>query len=246
MRIRRDIRRVVFALLAGAFAVLVAAAPGISHPPSLVGPKGNEIHGKRHRWLHQSRMPLVGGRVQLIIGGCPGVPRFAGCVFTRRPRRVYLRRDARSPKSVLYHELGHTFDLKLLRHSDRRAFRRILGLGRVGWFAGTTPPSEMFAEAYALCSRFGLKRPAQSRLGWTHSVYGYRPTRRQHRAVCELIERAGSKQRQRRRPKPQPPANPPPVIEQKPPGPAPNREPPPSSDPFPTLPEVPPLPSPLP
>jgi hypothetical protein len=241
MSIRRDIGRVPLALLVGVLAAALLAPAGETHPPALIGPKGKEIFGKRHRWLHQSRMPLVGGRVQLIIGACPGVPRFAGCVFTRRPRRIYLRRDARSPKSVLYHELGHTFDLTLLRHRDRRALRRILHLGRRGWFAGSPAPSELFAEAYALCARFGRERPPARRLGWTRSIYGYRPSRKQHRAVCDLVLRAGAKQRQRRRPKPQPPANPPPVFEQQPPQPPPKEEPP-NSDPFPDLPGVPGLP----
>jgi hypothetical protein len=238
-RTRREIGRLPLAVLVGVFPALVLAPSASTHPPALVAGTGKEIRGQPHRWLHQSRMPLVNARIQLVVGGCPGVPHFSGCVFTRRPRRIYLRPDARSPRSVLYHELGHSFDLTLLRYRDRRAFRRILHVGKLGWFAGSPPPSERFAEAYALCARFGTRRPAASKLGWSHSAYAYQPTRGQHRAACELIQRAGAKRRQRRNPKPQPPANAPPIIEQRPPEPPPKREPPPKSDPFPDLPGVP-------
>ena len=114
---------------------------------------------------------------------------------------------------------------------------------RRGWFQGEHPPSELFAEAYAICARFGARRPANKRLGWTHSVYGYRPTRGQHSAVCRLIRAAGGETRQRTNPKPQPPPNAPKRIERQPPRPPPSKEEPPSSGPVPGLP---PLPDPFP
>ena len=241
MKTRREIRRIALAVSVVLVAVaLCAPAAGAAEPmPRLIGPKGKEVRGKWHRWLVQSRMPMVRGRVRLILGPCPGVARFAGCVFTRRPRRLYIRREARAQKAVLYHELGHTFDLLLLRHRDRRAFRRMMHLGKRGWFAGEAPPSELWAESYAMCSRFGLKRPPARKLGWTRSVYHYRPTRKQHRAVCELIVKAGGKKRQRSKPKPQPAPNAPPVLVE--PEPAPQK-PPPSSGPVPQLPTLPGLP----
>ena len=193
--------------------------------PTLIGPKGNEIRGKWHKWLTQSRMPLVQGRVRLVFGACPGVARFSGCVFTRRPRKLYIRRDARSPKAVLYHELGHTFDLVLLRRKDRKRFRRILHTPNRRWFQGETPPSELFAESYALCTRFGLKKPTKRRLHWTRSVYGYHPSHKQHKAICTMVREAGGETRQKTNPKPQPPPNAPPVIERKPPPREPDRDP---------------------
>jgi hypothetical protein len=217
VRSHRKISRPLAAVLGVALAALLLLPALAAARTTLVDRHGKPIHGKRARWLKQSRMPLVSGRIKLITAGCPGRPKFSGCVYSRRPRTLYVRPGATNPKSVVYHELGHVFDLLLLRHRDRRAFKRVLGLKGRGWFAGTGPPGELFAEAYALCSRFGMKRPAASKLGWTRSVYGYRPTRKQHHAVCLLIVRAGAPKR--RGAKPQPPPNAPPVFEQKPPQP---------------------------
>jgi hypothetical protein len=219
MRLHRKSHWLLVAVLAAALAALAATPSAMAFSTTLVARNGKVIHGKRARWLRQSRMPIVHGRIRLITSGCPGRPQFSGCVFTRRPRTLYLRPNAQNPKSVIYHELGHTFDLTLFRRRDRRAFKRTLHLKGHGWFGGHGPPSELFAEAYALCSRFGIRRPAAGKLGWTRSVYNYRPSRRQHRAVCRLILHAGAPRRQRAKPRPQPPANAPPVIEQKPPQP---------------------------
>ena len=220
MTLHRDRSLPLAAALVAAAAVALAAAPqAMAFSTTLVAKNGKPIHGKRAKWLRQSRMPIVHGRIRLITSGCPGRPLFSGCVFSRRPRTLYMRRGAVNPKSVIYHEVGHSFDLTLFRHRDRTAFKRALHLKGRGWFSGTGPPAELFAEAYALCSRFGVKRPPASKLGWTKSVYGYRPTRRQHRVACSLVLRAGAKERQQAKPKPQPAAGAPAVIEQKPPQP---------------------------
>jgi hypothetical protein len=172
-------------------------------------------------------------------GRLPAPPGVRGLLYARRPRWLYLNEGAYNPKGVVYHELGHTFDFELLRRSDRKKFKRVMHVKRHGWFAGKGPPSELFAEAYALCSRFGVKRPPASKLDWTHSLYRYRPSRAQHKANCTIIERAGAPKRQRAKPKPQPPANPPPVFEEE--------EPPPPSKPNQPGGVLPPgLPSPLP
>jgi hypothetical protein len=220
--VRRQRNRVwPLAALAFALAAALRWAPELpAHPPALTGKSGKQIYGKRHKWLHQSKMPLVNGSLRLITGACPGRPKFSGCIFLRRPRTLYMRPGGSYPKGVLYHELGHSFDLTLMRPRDRSAFKRTLKLRGSGWFTGDGPPAELFAEGYALCSRFGVKRPAANELGWTGSVYGYRPSRTQHRMVCEIIAAAGAKKRQRGRPKPQPAPDTPPVVEQKPPQPA--------------------------
>ena len=205
----------VAALLVLALALPAAA---LARPaPRLIDSHGHQIHGRPARWLQQSRMPLVGGRIRLIIGECPHHPKFAGCVYSMRPRRLWLNMGALNPKSVLYHELGHTFDFELLRRSDRKKFKRVMHLRRPGWFAGNGPPSELFAEAYAFCARFGMRKPSDKYRSWTHSLYGYWPSRKQWRANCTIIKRAGSQKRQKAKPKPQPPKNAPPVIEEKPP-----------------------------
>jgi hypothetical protein len=55
------------------------------------------------------------------------LPRAAGSVYRKRPRTIYLRRGLRRPRSVLLHELGHLFDLRVMNNGDGRRFRTVLG-----------------------------------------------------------------------------------------------------------------------
>jgi hypothetical protein len=203
---------VAVALVAGAVGAS-AGAPASAHPPAPVGPGGAAIGGKLHGWLHQSRTPLVRGRIQIVRARCPARTRFVACVYSAHPRRIYIRAGLHDARYVLYHELGHVFDLRVLNDQERRAFRRIMRLGKRRWWRGRQPPAELFAEGYADCARFGRLRSARR-----SSVYGYAPTRAQHRAVCRLIERAAAPGGRR----PRPPRKPPRVIgpEHPPPAPA--------------------------
>lgn len=241
--------------MAALAALAMGAAPATAAPklakPTLVDQRGKRLGGAPARWLRQSKMPLFTGRLRVVLRACPARPQFSGCVYTRRPRRLYVKPSSRNLKAVLYHEMGHSFDLVVMRTRHRRAFKRTMGLRRPGWFAGKVAPSELFAEAYALCARFGSRRPSAARLGYTGSIYGYRPTRRQHRVVCRLIVRAGTPPRRGRpRPAPSPPPGAPPVTEQvappAAPTPAPQNQPPQRPQPQPLLPGLPPLPLPLP
>ena len=118
-----------------------------------------------------------------------------------------------SLRTVLYHELGHTFDLLVLNKRERTKFKRIIGIRRRGWFSGVLPPSEWFADGYKACAiRTRVRRRARA------TFYGYAPRKRQHARVCGLIrDAAAPKGRRPRRPK-----NPPKVIEVPPPPPEPD------------------------
>jgi hypothetical protein len=193
-----------------ALATLVAlalAAPASAHPPAPVTLDKRPITGKLHGWLHRAKAPLVRGRVQIVLRACPHHPTLAACVFSSRPRRIYMRRRLPAARRVLYHELGHVFDLTVLNGPERRRFKRIMRMRRARWFGGRRMPAEWFADGYARCA-LGRRMLAKS-------VYGYRPTRRQHRAVCRLIKRAARP----RGSKPQRPSRPPPVLAPKPPPP---------------------------
>jgi hypothetical protein len=203
-------RKLRTASLLLAIAGPLAASAALAHPPAPVDERGRAISGKLHTWMHQAKVPLVRGRVQIRRQSCPGHPELAGCVFTARPRTFYMRPSARDPRTVLYHELGHAFDLRVLNQRERGAFKRIVGIRRRGWFNGALPPAEWFADAYAGCAyRVQLRRPAR------RTAYGYRPTRRQHARVCLLIRKAAAPKGRR----PRRPNNPPPVIEVEPPPP---------------------------
>jgi hypothetical protein len=194
---------------------LVAAGVAQAHPPAPIGARGKPVHGKFHRWLHQTRAPLFGGRLQIVRTACPGFPQYVGCVLSRRPRRVYVRPGARRARAVFYHEVGHVFDLLVLNRSERRQFKRIMGIRKGGWFKGSPGPSEFFADGYTACSFHRRLARTLSR-----TAYGYRASPRRHARVCALIRRAAAPRGRR----PQAPPNPPPVIDQKAP-PAPPRQP---------------------
>ena len=162
-----------------------------------------------HAWLHQAKAPLVDGRVRVLIGGCPGAPLFVGCIFTRRPRVIYLSPAARRPRSVLYHELGHTFDLRVLRPRHRKRFKRLVGIRTRGWFSSSPPASEWFADAYTVCAERGRLRRARPA-----TPYGYRATPGRQRSICSLIRRADDRRTPGGGPRrPRPPADVPRVVE---------------------------------
>ena len=197
-------RHVSLAVTAAACLFAVAGAPAAAHPPVPVDGLGRPIGGKVHAWLHQAKVPLVRGRIVIRRAPCPASPSFAGCVFTSRPRVLFLLPNLFEPRRLLYHELGHSFDLLVLNQHERSRFKRIAGIRRHGWFRGGLPPAEWFADAYASCAvRLRLRRAVRP------TPYGYAPTRRRHARVCALI-RAAARPRGRR---PQRPSNPPPVIE---------------------------------
>jgi hypothetical protein len=176
-------------VVAAAVAVALVAAPAGAGPSAgtaagltMSAPGGRALDGPWLRWARASLMPTVQGRVIVRLQRCPALPRAAGCVYRNRPRTVYIRPRVRRPRSVLLHELGHLFDLRVLNNRDRGRFRRIVRAPRRKWWAGKIPLAEQFAEAYSFCARY--RRIAS--IG-RYATYDYAPTRRQHRSVCALI-----------------------------------------------------------
>jgi hypothetical protein len=164
----------------------LAVAPASGGPDvSLTGPGGRALHGSWERWARASLMPTVGGRITVRMTGCPALPRAAGCVYRKRPRTIYLRRGLQRPRSVLLHEMGHLFDLRVMNNGDRGRFRKILGAHKRRWWAGKIPLAEQFAEAYSFCARYD-RIVSIAR----YSNYHYRPTRAEHKKICALIVKA--------------------------------------------------------
>lgn len=168
----------------------------------LVASDGARLSGHWQSWANDSRVPTVAGAVTLRLTGCPGLPRAAGCVYTREPRVVYIRRDVKHPRAILLHELGHVYDLTVMSNRDRGAFRRIMRRPHAQWWAGRLPLAEWFAEAYSWCARYA-RIVSVAR----YAIYEYDPTPAQHRATCALIRRAA-----RDRTPPGPAPAPPPVT----------------------------------
>jgi hypothetical protein len=235
-----------------AVALLVLAVAPASGGPGLSfsGPGGRSLHGAWERWARASLMPTVGGRITLRLSGCPALPRAAGCVYRKRPRTIYMRTGVRRPRSVLLHEMGHLFDLRVMNNGDRGRFRKIMRAHRRRWWAGRIPLAEQFAEAYSFCARYrNIVSIAR------YSNYEYRPSRKQHAKVCALIVKAADDGQAPApppqapvvtRPDPSPPPQPPPSTvpgsggkPQPKPTPTPTPTPRPRPTPVPTVPPVP-------
>jgi hypothetical protein len=176
----------------------------------LVGSNGKRLSGQWQAWANAALVPTVTGQVTMRLSGCPGLPRVAGCVYTKQPRVVYLKAGLKHPRGVMLHELGHVYDLTVLSNRDRGQFRRIMRRPRAQWWKGSTPLAEWFAEAYGWCARYS-RIVSVSR----YAIYHYDPTPAQHRDTCTLIKRSA---RDRTPPTP-PPA--PPVVTGDPTPPAP-------------------------
>jgi hypothetical protein len=80
----------------------------------LVTPRGKPLRG---RW--QSCARTDGDRARAGAGAAlSGAAEDGGCVYTRRPRTIYVRPRLRDPRGVLLHELGHVFDLTVMNNRD--------------------------------------------------------------------------------------------------------------------------------
>ena len=169
----------------------------------LVATNGKRVSGQWQAWANASLVPTVAGQVTLKVTGCPGLPKAAGCVYTRSPRVVYVRRDVRHPRAVLLHELGHVYDLTVMSNRDRGEFRRIMRRPHAQWWRGNIPLAEWFAEAYSWCARYARIASVDD-----YAIYSYDPSPAQHRSTCALIRRAA-----RDRTPPAPPPTPPIVTE---------------------------------
>jgi hypothetical protein len=241
---------------AGAIAVAAVALLGgwaAAKPGDLrlVTPRGRSMPPPWQRWAEASLMPTVRGRVTVRLTGCPALPRAAGCIYNRRPRVIYIRRGVSRARSVLLHELGHLFDLRVMNNGDRGRFRRIFRQPRRrAWWKGGIPLAEQFAEAYSFCAR--CRRIVSIA---RFATYDYRPSRRQHEAVCKLIRDAAGDRapstppadappvtRSDPVPPPQPPSSPGTVPNGPVPSPTPQTKPTPTPAPVP----IPPLPTPPP
>jgi hypothetical protein len=199
--------RAVLAVLAA----LAVASPALGRAPVVVDRQGRLVRGQLHTWILRAKVPLPSGRVRILRLPCPLNAAFAGCVYTARPRLVYMRPGLHEPRRILYHELGHVFDLTVLNNRERTDFKRIVGIRRAGWFQGGLPPAEWFGDGYALCAMH-LRLHGRPR----SSPYGYAPSPRAHARVCRLIRSAAKPHGHR----PKRPKHPPPVVEVQPPPPS--------------------------
>jgi hypothetical protein len=132
-------------------------------------------------WVDAALVPTPPGTVTLRLAGCPQ-PEFVTC--EERHERTLDLDPGWVSRPVLLHELGHVFDDAMPAWARERF--AALTHRRDPWEGPVNPPSEWFAEAYALCARHPVIRERY------YAAYGYAPTPRRHRRICNLISRAGS------------------------------------------------------
>jgi hypothetical protein len=162
-----------------------AADPAATGAVRLVSSSGKRLSGQWQSWANASLIPTVKGRVMVKLSGCPGLPKAAGCVYTKQPRVIYLKQGLTHPRGVMLHELGHVYDLTVLSNRDRGAFRKLMRRPHAPWWTGKVPLAEWFAEAYAWCARYSKIVSVEE-----YAIYDYDPTPAQHRSTCSMIKRA--------------------------------------------------------
>ncbi len=183
------------ALAAGGGEARTSSAKAAKGAVKLVTPHGRPLPGPWQGWARRALVPTVLGRVRVRLQRCPALPRAAGCVYTRRPRTIYVRPGLRDPRGVLLHELGHVYDHTVMNNRDRGAFRRILRRRAAKWWGGADALAEQFAEAYSWCARYARIVSIAK-----YSSYDYRPTARQHRRICKLVRAAAGDRRAAQKP----------------------------------------------
>ncbi len=201
----RGPRYIALACVAIAALCIPAAAAAERPATTVVGADGQPLK-RETGWAHGSAVPLPPGKITVRFADCPRYPRFDACVQSWRPRTIWMKPGLYGARAVFLHEVGHVFDMTVLRNGDRASFKRIHGHGS-RWWRGAQPPAEWFADAYSLCAR---RRSLSKRPAVTN--YGYAPTPARHAATCRLLGRIGKRLDGAPLPPPDPPAETPPVV----------------------------------
>jgi hypothetical protein len=184
------LKRVIRATLAGALAAVVfiatpAHADTLRQRTLLV--LDNEYAPQPYqRWVDRASVATPLASVRLHLTRCADA---AACASPEE-QAIWVDPSERrwDRRVMLLHELGHLYDA-VMPEWKRARFQVIMGLTgswegapASGW--GPGPPIEQFAQGYALCALAGARR---DRIREWDSVYGYWPSRSQHRRVCALL-----------------------------------------------------------
>jgi len=174
-----------------AFALLVAFTP--SAEASLLRGDGSQ-YGAQHRlsrFVAKMKVPMPGTDVTVVLGECPYFEGALGCVSSNTPDVVYMRSSL--PAEVLYHELGHVFDLGM-DPAQRDWFLSAVFKTDQPWrgaVAGEPSPAEWFADLYAACAEWGVNYPRGLLLDGRVVPFGYvgpSYTPAAYRTACRRIK----------------------------------------------------------
>lgn len=132
---------------------------------------------------HATLVPTLKQPPNVIVQACPSD---AGTSCTGYGGPIYLHPDDVRRPRVLQHELGHHFDYALPADSGvHERFASIMRDTRE-WRSPPNSPHEQFAELYAICARTTPRNAHAVQAGYMLDI-----TRKQVRAGCGLICRAG-------------------------------------------------------
>jgi hypothetical protein len=126
-------------------------------------------------------LTTVPADVPVMYEPCPPLPGAAGCYWDGK---VYVA--SRGDKATLYHELGHIWIKRTVIESDHAWFARKLHAEHLPWRAtrpGRPSVEEVLADAFMRCAQGWRPRPGRVE----DTGYGYAPTPRQHRTICNAI-----------------------------------------------------------
>lgn len=180
-------------ILAGLAALALIVAVPTASATEIVGLDAPAIQ----LWANEAKMPTPPGNVEIR-----GIEDDATCSdewACALPGVIYI--DAAVPlhdlRPAFLHEMGHEFDFELLTESERSEFTELAGVPGRPWdfeIPGVdihkTSPREYFAEAFGLCSEYGLHIDPDERFEALPLYIGRFVSQHRYERICTLILRA--------------------------------------------------------
>lgn len=168
---------IALALIALGAGLVVGVSKAAAGTVTIIGPPSSGL--PYQRWADEARVPLPDGVVTVVEMSTEDAawPCFTlygyepnGCVLLQK-REIYLDPMRLSMqgqrwlnvRSVLWHELGHLFDVLYLTPEDRAYFAAFVHVPAAPWLSDQTHDTvgEWFAEVYAICAHYGGRYPTQ-------------------------------------------------------------------------------------
>lgn len=166
---------------------------------TLVNDDGTPTGQPWQAWADSSQAPSPPGKVTFTAGvgpcGNPGCARWGN--GPDADGHIWVMPEARDPRALLLHELGHIFDGRVMNDQARADWKRATQDHHgAGWMTpvdqlnGNTInvcslSCEWFAEGYKMCALYG-KRITEP----VYGTYDYRAGPKRQRRACRVIRKA--------------------------------------------------------
>lgn len=164
----------------------------------LVNEDGSPVGEPWQAWADSSLAPPPPGVVTFTAGvgpcGNPGCARWDD--GADGPGHIWVVPEAKNPRELLLHELGHIYDGRVMNDQARTDWKRAIGDHRAGWMLTQTQPNgntvsvcgpscEWFAEGYKMCALYGPHITEG-----VHGVYDYAAGPVRQRRGCRVLRKA--------------------------------------------------------